>query len=307
MKLESEVFSNAVRAQLNTSSSKPCSYFATLQNGTKVFVKGPYVSQHAAKVQADVHAFKKFLAPELPSVECEVMNLIVDEKFLNCQFGARTTWPAGTPGWFLVCEDLLQPFVDGELPTKKASSKKWSEPVDVVDFDDKRVASVFQHIWYDKTAAESIYEKRPDLALQYVQHVLLSWVCGCGADLANRNFFIRDDKVYQIDLEAWAKFDWELSHTTPANKRTKANAQLVAFVEKHWEQKLRPFLESANEKYGTWARVTFFIKRGLDVCDMGTMKQRLAEMQTLEGLVDVLTREPRKPKRARVVDECDDS
>ena len=293
--LESTFFTSAVRAQLNTSASKPCSYFATMGDHIFVFVKGPYMTEAAANVQANVHAFKSMLSLKLPSVRCKVIHLRVDRTFLNCQLGARTSWPK-EDGYFLACEDLLQDLVDGcedfpedgpKLPTKKATSKVWKDPVDVVDFQDRRVAKVFQHAWYDKDDTKTMYAKFPTLAIQYVQHVLLSWICGCGADLANRNFFIQKFSMYQVDLEAWAKFDWLLTDTAPASMRTQANRQMVAFIQQEWVT-LQPFLETAQKNLlekGTG----FFTKRGLSLDDLSTMRIRVAAIQTLEGLLNVLT------------------
>ena len=187
MQFESDVFENAVRAQLTTTSSKPCTYFATSKaSGDKVFVKGPYASMADALVQVGVYNFKDTLAPELPSIPCAVMHLLVDKTYLNCQLGSRVTWKSDS-GYFLVCEDLLQPNVPHALPTIKAHSKVWADPVDVVDFGHASVAAVFRHVWYSRTQEGSIYSMEPARAMDYVKHVLLCWVCGCGADLARRN------------------------------------------------------------------------------------------------------------------------
>jgi hypothetical protein len=297
---ESKRFISPIRAQLNTSAFKPCSYFARqVADAKAVFVKGPYEHVVQASVQLYVQRFKRMILPSLASISCEMIHLGLDKDFLPCQFGYRAlekVRPSHSP--FLVFEDLLQPKVDGPLPTKQVTSKKWASPVDVVDFEDSCIASVFQHVWYSKEEKESIYVKRPDLALQYVLHILLSWICGCGADLANRNFIICEDKVYQVDLEAWCKFEWRITDTAPGSTRTQANRQLLSFIETHWDE-LKPHVQEAHTNLKEKG-MDLFNEQGWNVNNLVIMKARLDEIQTLEGFMYVVTQErDEKQKRQK--------
>lgn len=294
MQSEAEFFKNAVRAQLNTTGRKPCTYFATTVSDEKlVFVKGPYETKEDAMLQQKVAAFKHLMCPSLPIIDYYAVELRVDKKFLNCQYGARTSFTSPT-GFFLVCQDLLQPYVDGPLPTRMASSVMWADPVQVVDFD--KVEHVFQHVWYFNDYAKSMYATHPKVARQYVLHVLFSWVCGCGADLARRNFFIKGDAVYQIDLEAWADFTWVLADSAPGSKRTKAGAQLYAFVSNDWsyfEPFFRAALASVRAKCAEFCAMYDAKEKDVD-----EMVKRLEGMQTLEGTLEAITRETSRKRKA---------
>ena len=237
--------------------------------------------------------FKKMIWPCVPTLSfMVVMELQVDKSMLDCQFGARTSWADGGSGFFFVCDDLLTTH-----PTKWVSSKKWSTPVKVIDFS--RIDSL-KHVWYDKKDEKDFFFRGGDvLVMKYVMQVITSWVCGCGADLANRNFLIRDDDVHQVDLEAWAKFDWKLSDTVAVSKRTRSNERFVDFVTKTYEDELSAVLEVAlgnMEEYGP----AFFTNSNLSVSDFAVMRDRLIQIQTLEGLIAVLVDE--KPKKKQKVD-----
>ena len=298
---ECDVFLDAVRAQLTTTSSKPCSYFATYaESGERVFVKGPYCSRELASKQIWVHAFKKMLCPELPSIECSVVELVVSPGFLDCQFGARNSRKWDIPGFFLVCEDVLcnTPRV---LPTKLAHSKVWGRPVPVVDFEHASIASQIKHVWYSKEDSLSIFVLHPDLAFQYVLHVLFSWVCGCGADLARRNFLVTHAEpasMFQVDLEAWGRFGWEISDTIPGSSRTQAGRQLREFFLSS-ARKFKPILEKAcanMEENGE----SFFEERCLSVSDFHAITHRLGEIQHTEGVIRILDRKTTpKPKKLK--------
>ena len=291
---ERDYFSSPVRAQLTTTSFKPCTYFAK-RNGTSVFVKGPYPTAEAAGLQERVHELKKMLVPGLPIIQCNVVELLVDVDFLDCQFGARKLWKKPT-GFFLICNDLLQ--VEGPLPTKTVSSKVWSRPTLVVDFDQQ---ITMRHSWYDPCYEKSMFALLPVHCMrQWVLHVLLSWVCGCGADLARRNFFVFNQNMYQVDLEAWAKFEWNISDTVVGSFSRKAGEQMIGFVTKEWNE-LSPVLHVASMNLEMSGQ-TFFEDHGLvsasNQLELEIMKDRIGSLQTLDGVVQVLNlrREPRAKK-----------
>lgn len=289
MQGESDIFQNCVRAHLTTTASKPCTYYATM-GIEKVFVKGPYHTLYAAEIPIRVAKFKRLLIPNIAVVTMRVMMLKVDTGFLNCQFGARTKWDK-PEGYFLVCEDLLQPRI-GEIPTKMASSKMWSVPVKVASFDAPNQHLFFEHVWYHKEDVYSIFKlsRFTKAAIEYVLHVLTSWVCGCGADLAMRNFLIVDDeRTYQVDLEAWGKFDWVLGDTAPASRRTQSGRQMQEFVTREWGV-LQPTLVAALENLNVNGDY-FFKKEKIAASDISVLRVRLMQLQTLEGVTSALMSE----------------
>lgn len=278
---EHQVFQNPVRVQLTTTAFKQCTYLATHQEFGRVFVKGPYRTQDDAEVPVRVHAFKKRLLPDLPSIECCVLHLLVDVKFLNCQYGIRTRW-TDPDGYFFVCSDLS--FVD-PIPIRHRSSKVWTVPVPIVDFSRMDIS----HVWYSKIPAETIFLQNPALAVQYVLHVLAAWVCGSGADLARRNFIIKDDSMYAVDLDVWADFTWNLSDTPPASKRTQANAQFAHFCEMNWNTHLSKILKKANET----------LKSGLSDLP-ALMYERMEKLTTLDGLLQVIDMDVREKRQKKI-------
>ena len=274
---ESEYFTNAVRAHLTTTNTKPCSYFATTAYGP-VFVKGPYRDMLQANVQRQVTRFKAAVAPDLPRLGMNVMEMKFERDFLNCQYGLRTRLTQET-GFFLLCEDLIQPRHDGPLPTKERSSKKaWPVSVDVVDMD--ALAGVAHHPRYAKKYSESLFAtEKESAAIELVLHVLLSWACGCGADLAMSNFMFVDGKCYQLDLEAWGRFDWNISNTPIGSVRTKANAHMCEFLYENWvviEPKLAQIAENwKNQSADDW---DFHAE----------ISERISQLTTYESVISVV-------------------
>jgi hypothetical protein len=302
---ERDVFQNCVRAQINTSDQKECAYYATkVDDGSKVFVKGPYVTAETANDQVKVHAFKRMLCSYLPSINCMVLELNVctdpDGMGMNFQNGNRNKWCAWhaknknkpvltTPGYFLVFEDLLQPYIQGgELPTKLKTSATWPVPVKIVDFD-RIPPNVFRHFKYNKIDDNSMYKKEDESIMrQYVLHVLFAWVCGCGADLADRNFFIHCNKeMYAVDLEAWAKFDWVLSDTIALQHR--ALFQMSEFINKQWIH-IEPLLNLALENFSSEKGTEFFSEYDYPGSEVrqNVMKIRLQSIQTLDGVQECI-------------------
>jgi hypothetical protein len=226
--MESEYVS-PLRAQLITTSSKQCTYFATDSNsGKNVFVKGPFKSLECASVGVKVFDFKQSVCSDLSLVKIKVIPLQLDP-FFECQYGLRTKLKPGSYA-FQVSDSILNIKSD-YIPSKKHSSKTaWKTPVDVVDW---AKIGVFSHLEYSRDYTKSIYNTDPVAAKEFVKHVLLSWICGCGADLALRNFIydIKAHRVFQVDHESWMNLKWGLKNTAPGSNRTEAWNHLVKFVE----------------------------------------------------------------------------
>ena len=286
MQKEKEIFHNPIRAQLTTTATKPCTYFAKHDEYGNVFVKGPYVSMNKAQLQHIVQEFKSILFPHLKTVKSRILTLDVDTEFLDCQYGIRKLWKRTNKndGYFLVCDSIID---EDPIPVKTTSSPyAWTIPTKVVSF---HALESVKHVCYRKNVTDSIFMKDPDAALQFVVHVLAAWICGCGADLALSNFLIKGSDVYAVDLEAWAKFDWMLSSTRPCSPKTQAGSQFLHFCIKHWEL-LNPMMEIALKRLNKHG-VKFFKANKLLSSDLVIMKERVTMLQTLDGLKDVLNME----------------
>lgn len=223
--LESDVFTNPIRAQLTTTATKPCTYFAD-KDGKRVFVKGPYASEQQARVPLLVYDFKS-LFDDVSLTPLSVEQFIPDG-MSDCQFGARMWINKEQPHWFQIADDVLKD--EETLPVHSRSSPKaWPVPVEVVDWS--KVEN-YSHVEYNKSYSKTIFKTDKKAARMFVKHIILSWICGAGADMAMRNF-IYDKKhhvVYQVDHEAWLKFDWAVSDTQAGSSRTKAWSHLEKFI-----------------------------------------------------------------------------
>lgn len=223
--MESESFSNPIRAQLTTAAHKPCTYFATDDRGTRVFVKGPYKDEEHATIPIKAFQFKSiFNAPVTP---IKIVELVPDG-MEDCQYGSRMSIDKEKPHFFQVADDIL--VNEDTLPTKKRSSQKaWKEPVDVVDWENLKH---YSHVEYNKSYTKMIYKSDKKAARHFVKHIILSWICGAGADLAFSNFIHDKDnhKVFQVDHEAWLNFEWSVQDTRVGSSRTKAWDHLTKFV-----------------------------------------------------------------------------
>lgn len=249
--LESERFINQIRAQLTTTAFKPCTYFATdAICGKRKFVKGPFKSLEDANVTIVVDEIKKKLWPEISRIPMEVTSLLVDTD-LQCKLGIRKSMDISKhpEGYFMIADDLLTEVV--ELPTKIKTSFYWSDPVTVVDWDK---LTAIKHVEYNKDYSKSIYCTDPDAAIEFVFHVILSWVIGCGGDLAYSNF-IHDTvnhRVYQVDNDVYHRYDWSLGVTRVANMRSNAGKFMMRFIEKKWTSVFENFCaEVAKNANGT--------------------------------------------------------
>jgi hypothetical protein len=225
--MESARFTQPVRAQLTTTATKQCTYFATDEiSFARVFVKGPYLSNTAAQVGPQVAQFKRQADPEISLAEIELIQCVPDG-MPDCQFGARQQVDLAVPRWFQVAPSLL-PERAYPLPVKSKSSKSaWQKPVEVVDWDKLPTS----HVRYAKEWEESIYVKDPTAAWEFVRHIILCRMCGCGADLAYSNFVYNPvgHRVTQVDHEDWAKV-WSLSDTCVCSPRTQAAAHFKRFL-----------------------------------------------------------------------------
>lgn len=227
--MESEYFRDVVRAQLTTSSSKPCTFFGFDSDGKRIFGKGPYPSKYQAEIGVKVANIKSLLSPGIKQASIELVELIPDG-MEDCQFGYRKTCDISKPHWFQVVRDVM-PNEKEWPPTsmKKSSARAWSTPVDVVDWS---LIKNYSHVEYNKKYAKSIYKTNPAASVQFVTNIILSWVLGAGADLAFSNFILdhSDNSVVQVDNEVIFNNEWWLTDTRVCSKRSKAYDQFSKFV-----------------------------------------------------------------------------
>lgn len=274
IKSESASFKDVVRAQLTTTSFKPCTYFATdIATSKNVFVKGPYKSETDARVALRVGKFKCGLDHTISLADIELRYLIPDG-MPDCQYGIRMGLGTArsTGSWFQVSPSLI-PDVCYPLPTKLKSSKvAWKIPVTVVDWN-----ALNLHVKYNKDWSSSIYSTDPLAAWEFVRHVLLAWFCGCGADLAFSNFIYNPSisRVTQVDHEDWEK-TWKLTDTRVVSNRTSAGPQFVRFLQEN------------ADKVNTWLTA---------VMPIWTVEKLCATISS-----DVVTL---KRKATKAIDKCD--
>lgn len=224
--MESTTFTNPVRAQLTTTAYKPCTYFAIDDRlGTRVFVKGPYKDEVQVNVPIKVFEFKSIIG--VPVTTVKAIKLVPDG-MPDCQYGTRMSIDRSEPQFFQVADDILARQTT--LPTKERSSQKaWPTPVTVVDWEQ---LDGYSHVEYNKSYSRMIYKSDKKAARTFVKHIMLSWICGAGADLAFSNFIYDKDahQVFQVDHEDWLKFDWSVCDTRVGSTRTKAWDHLEKFV-----------------------------------------------------------------------------
>jgi hypothetical protein len=249
---EKEMFEGPyVRAQLNTSSGKPDTYYATLE-GRPVFVKGPHSNAFEANRYSQVCKLRRVLDPCVNVLECSVIDLKVDPDFLDTRLGTRVRWKKGgmadKVGLFTVFRDLMRSSPDDPIPTTMKMSTAWQDPVTVVDFS--KVTSI-RHLWYSPTWEESVYVKMPKVGIQVIKCLLLSWIVGTSADLAFRNFVIVGEECFQVDLEKIYDFKWQMPQTPICSSRTKAGEFARRFVTENWKKVFRPYVTSLLENTTT--------------------------------------------------------
>lgn len=241
--METTRFEFITRAQINTSNSKPCTYFAyDRQNDRKrVFVKGPYKTKESVEIASKVLEFKTFITGKEP-LGVEIVEMEVGD-LENCQLGSRLSM-IGKMAWFQVWDDLLYSLET--LPVKMKESKAWKIPVSVVDWDK---IGLFSHVTIEKDYRQSIYTQDVQAAFELVFHIILSWVCGCGGDLALRNFVYNksDRKIHQVDLENWCNGGWELSNTRICSSRSVSGEFFSRFVREH-PSEIELFIKTLYDK-----------------------------------------------------------
>ena len=247
---ESIIFKNVkARAQLTTAGSRACTYYTKNSSGSDVFVKGPYPSKDAARVSLIVNEFKKMICSSIVTIPIELKKLIPDG-MPDCQFGFRMNlYNSYQSYWFQVAPDILALEGITKIPTiLKTSAKAWQTPVVCVDWKELEKQGCFGSIPYHRNYQNSIYTKDPEAAKQLVMHTLLSWSCGCGADIANRNFlyFPKKHRVYQVDLETWCKTNWDLTDAGICNSRTEKASQMRRFIDENWTTYFQSELENCQ-------------------------------------------------------------
>ena len=227
--MESNTFTNVIRVQLNTTSSKPCTYIADYNN-ERVFVKGPFKTLEDASIALSVIKAKNTIFQDLITTPITVIPLTVDVGF-DCQLGLRIKM-MGKIGYFQIHKCYI---TEDPVPTiKKWSEKAWKVPVNVVDFS--KIKSV-SHFKYDK---HGIYYKSWSKSMDdFVMNAIVSWIIGSGADLAGRNFLMVRDRCVQVDMDSIKRYDWDLCDTYVASSRTNANEQMKSYVIKHWDRYFR--------------------------------------------------------------------
>ena len=285
--MEDQTFTNIQRAQINTASFKPCTYLATkIDDGTKVFVKGPFPTIEEASVATEVMEVKKQLAGEtLPFIDCEIMEL-VPNALKDTPLGTRVKLrKSGKPCFFQVWEDLVAPI--DTIKTKEKSSKVW-HPVQVIDWESVRPR--FLHWYNEKEYEKTPFVMFPDEAKQFVLHILLSWILGCGGDIALRNFIMDtyEHLTYQVDLEVWCNWDWKMYNTLPG--RGRAGVHFMNFVNEQYESFIKGHLENWLDK-GPVALSKLSWK------DAEIAMQRLIDLQSVQGIAKLFESEPKKRKR----------
>jgi hypothetical protein len=289
MQTEQEYFQAPyVRAQLITTGTKQDTYYASM-GGKPVFVKGPYEKLSRASCYNRVTSLKRVLDPSTPAIKCELVELSVDCEFLGTQFGARTGFTTGSKGYFQVFEDILRDETSDVLPTISKTSKMWSVPVQVVDFSKIKQVS---HLEYSPVWEKSVYVKAPAIALQVVKQLLLCWIIGTSADLAKRNFLIKNGVCYQVDFEKIHDYSWVMTQTCLCSPKTKALGFTSRFSKLVWESELEPFTKTLLENSEKLNGI-------IDDSVYAEMRKRIEKIQTLEGLLEAYS-EQKRLKRSRV-------
>lgn len=288
MQTEQEYFQAPyVRAQLITTGTKQDTYYA-LKEDKPVFVKGPYEKLPKASCYNQVTGLKRLLDPSTPAIGCELVELSVDNRFLGTQFGVRTKFSTGSKGYFQVFEDIVREETSDVLPTTTKTSKMWAEPVQVVDFS--KIASV-AHLEYTPVWEKSVYAKTPAIAVQVIKHLLLCWIIGTSADLAKRNFLIKNGVCYQVDFEKIHDYTWVMTQTCLCSSKTKGLEFTSRFSKLVWESDLKPFAETVLENS---EKLVGLVSKGV----YSEMKKRIEKIQTLEGLLEAFS-EKKSLKRSR--------
>jgi len=176
-------FDFVARAQLTCSASKADTYFAKREDGSMVFIKGPFASEKACD---DFIAFQQIKhSMGIPCVVAKKAMLVMDRWPEGVPLGLRTKLSGGGEARpFLVCESLLtEEQVRGHLRAHPGS-RLWPA-TEVVDFTPwKMDLTAFDDVmWTDYLNA---------LGFRLQENI---------GDLADRNFMVVDGRVYSVDEE----------------------------------------------------------------------------------------------------------
>lgn len=279
MQFEEEFFEGPfLRAQLNTTARKQDTYFAA-KDGKPVFVKGPYETKSDAETNNFVNQIKVALDPSTPVLTGTVVALLVNTSFLDTKLGVRTSWENGKPGYFAYYPDLTRDRVEDEVPTDTMFSKKWSDPVPVVDFS--KLARCTRPEYSPKWE-KSIYTLDPLVGVQFMKHMLLSWIIGTSADIPFRNFIVREGKCYQVDNERIFDHHWNLPQTIVCSNSSKSSKLAAEFAKRAWDGYLKQFTETVSANL-----VAFPVEVPAKALEI--MIGRANHIRTLDGLLEVLT------------------
>ena len=181
---ESDEYTFIARAQITTGSSKTDVYFARGTDGSRVVVKGPFMSYAHVHMTFQINSLSK-LFPQVNSINASIRLLIVNEKLggISTPMGLRVEM-VNKPGYFLIMDDLygLETY-----PVKMhPGSVKWP-PVEVVD--------------WSKVGGQSIPSKMTDEGnINFLIQLAYRYIFKFG-DFAQRNFINRGNLVYNLDMD----------------------------------------------------------------------------------------------------------
>ena len=187
-----------VRAQLVCSNAKQDTYFAN-DNGKVVFVKGPYINRSDIGNIRVKEVIKNF--PEINHIDFSVEELIPDlfDKSNLPVLGIRNTLDNLTkPYPFMIMKDIVGFNSVKDIPKKHKDSKCWPM-TEVVDFD--KVNSDNPKINFVNL---ELIMSDDNLMKEYILNIMFKYILGI-PDLADRNFYVKNNKIFSIDLDSIGK------------------------------------------------------------------------------------------------------
>jgi hypothetical protein len=191
---ESNLIEFKIRAQLLCGNSKTDTYFGILkkkidefEKGEFVFVKGPFKSVNDVDNAIYCNEVKKkmglnYLRIKKIKMICDMFN---KEEVV---MGVRTQF-INKEGWFMVCENINEIKDMNNIPYEIKNSAKYKN-VKVLDSEKLRIIS-------DK-------EVKGIIGVNYILLLMYRYYLGI-PDIANRNFIIKDEKIYSIDEDIIGK------------------------------------------------------------------------------------------------------
>ena len=203
---ETKEFKLKSRAQVNTSGSKPDTYFASNKNQEPVVVKGPYRSWKDATMPFKIQSVMK-LFEGVNTYDVTIKTLFPD-MFETIPLGARTSVDKNTPYYFVVMEDVMG-LEKYPIKTYDGSGKLW-QGYKITDYE--KIFSENTHLGF---ATPSLLNDAARFSLLIQIAFRLAFQIG---DIAIRNFVRYGDQVYNIDTEgimgsnriAWKKEEKEI-------------------------------------------------------------------------------------------------